>query len=617
MPTVKLAKESVCQSPITTEPSSPSAPTSSHANGSGWSPPLSTSPSSDNLARYVTPSSTWDSRSIQALSELASLQSPVGSSTYLLSRRQNGNETPLGGNSGATTPVFDGKHHIRNPCYTIHEKIYPEPPYHVFSRRKKKRLMYLAAIAGMFSSLSANIYFPALGQISRDINVGLPLLSLTITVYMVAQALAPSFWGPLSDTRGRRVTFIWTFVVYIAANLGLALSTGFVPLMVLRGMQAAGSAATISIGQGLISDIATPSERGPFTGTNQGIRMFGQAIGPVFGGIISQYLGYHAIFWFLFGGGIVALVILVVFLPETLRPIAGNGSICLKGIHRPIYYSFAPSEEHLVERDLPSKKKLTPSIVFTPFLLLHEKDVFSIILFGSIVYTVWSMVTSSTTALFQDRFHLSDLQVGLVFLPNGIASMLGSYLTGKLSKHDWDVMEARYRAGKNIPAGTPLLKKELVDFPFSQARMRSLWWMVLVFIVCTALYGFSLSLNLIALPLILQFAISYTASSIFALNSTLVIDLFPHTSASATAVNNLVRCFMGSGGVAVVQLIVDAIAAGPTFAIWAAITTALTPLLVLQWQNGQRWQMERRDRVAAREAHKREAKVEKARVVVP
>lgn len=342
--------------------------------------------------------------------------------------------------------------------------------------------------------------------------------------------------------------------------------------------------------------------------------MFGQAIGPVFGGIISEYLGYHAIFWFLFGGGIFALIILVVFLPETLRPIAGNGTICLKGIHRPMYYKFAPSEEHLVEKELPPKKVLTPAMTFTPFMLLLEKDVFSVIMFGSMVYSVWSMVTSSTTALFQERFHLTDLEVGLVFLPNGVASMLGSYLTGKLSKHDWAVMEARYRVDKNIPDSKILSKKELVDFPFAQTRMRSMWWMVIIFVISTALYGFSLNLNIIALPIILQFAISYTANSIFALNSTLVVDLFPNASASATAVNNLVRCLMGAGGVAVVQLMVDAVASGPTFAIWAGITTALVPLAVLQWRNGQRWQVERKERVDAREAAKRAADVEKAGV---
>ena len=350
---------------------------------------------------------------------------------------------------------------------------------------------------------------------------------------------------------------------------------------------------------------------------NSVVRMFGQAIGPVFGGIISQYLGYHAIFWFLFGGGAFALLFLVVFLPETLRPIAGNGTLCLNGIHRPLYYKFTPSQEHLIERNLPLKKKFTPSMIFNPFQLLLEKDVFAIIVFGSIVYAIWSMVTSSTTAVFQTRFGLSDLQVGLVFLPNGIASMLGSYLTGKLSKHDWAVMERRYRAENGIPASAVLLRKDLVDFPFSRTRLRSIWWMLVVFIVTTALYGFSLRFNIIALPLILQFALSYTANSIFALNSTLVVDLFPRASASATAVNNLVRCLVGAGGVAVVQVIIDAVGAGPTFAVWAGVTVLVTPLLVLQWRNGTRWAIERNERIAAREREKENRDVEKVRVVEP
>jgi hypothetical protein len=41
------------------------------------------------------------------------------------------------------------------------------------------------------------------------------------------------------------------------------------------------------------------------------------------------------------------------------------------------------------------------------------------------------------------------------------------------------------------------------------------------------------------------------------MNSALVIDLLPGKSASATAVNNLMRCSMGAAGVAVVQLVID------------------------------------------------------------
>ena len=65
---------------------------------------------------------------------------------------------------------------------------------------------------------------------------------------MIVQGVAPSFWGPLSDTRGRRITFIGTFLVYLLANIGLALSKNFATLMVFRAVQAAGSAATISVG---------------------------------------------------------------------------------------------------------------------------------------------------------------------------------------------------------------------------------------------------------------------------------------------------------------------------------------------------------------------------------
>jgi MFS family permease len=210
-----------------------------------------------------------------------------------------------------------------------------------------------------------------------------------------------------------------------------------------------------------------------------------------------------------------------------------------------------------------------------------EKDVFITLFFGSIVYTVWSMVTSSTTALFQDRFNLNDLQVGLVFLPNGAGCVAGSYLTGYLMDHDYKTVERRYRQAKGIPAGTTLNKEELVDFPIEKSRLRNIWWIIVIFVFTVALYGFSLPLDIIAIPLVLQFFIAYTATAVFSFNSALVIDLYPGASASAAAVNNLMRCSVGAAGVAVVQLIIDAIGAGPTFALFASTTAVLSPLLVV------------------------------------
>jgi hypothetical protein len=63
---------------------------------------------------------------------------------------------------------------------SIDEKTQPEPPYHVFSLAKKKQMVYIVSLAGLFSPLSSNIYFPALGQISK-VSASLKLFRLNLT----------------------------------------------------------------------------------------------------------------------------------------------------------------------------------------------------------------------------------------------------------------------------------------------------------------------------------------------------------------------------------------------------------------------------------------------------
>jgi hypothetical protein len=206
----------------------------------------------------------WNRQSIQIFADFSDFESPRGDISRRAAERQDA--------------AFDEKHEATlvaaeaEPGKSSSSSLFgldkplPEPPYHVFTLAKKKQLVYIVSAAAIFSPLSSNIYFPALGQVSsvclrhmysiavlancdKDLNVSLSLLSLTITIYMVVQGIAPSFWGPFSDTLGRRPIFVGTFVTYLIANVGLALSKDFATLMVFRGIQAAGSAATISIGK--------------------------------------------------------------------------------------------------------------------------------------------------------------------------------------------------------------------------------------------------------------------------------------------------------------------------------------------------------------------------------
>lgn len=151
--------------------------------------------------------------------------------------------------------------------------------------------------------------------------------------------------------------------------------------------------------------------------------MLGQAFGPVFGGILTEFQGYQSIFWFLFILSGFSFLSILFLLPETMRCIAGDGTVLLTGIHKPFIYMIKRQDNVRTQGNVETKRmKFTFSALLAPLRFLTEKDVFITLFLGSIIYTVWSMVTSSTTALFQEAYGLNALQIGLTFLGNGMWS---------------------------------------------------------------------------------------------------------------------------------------------------------------------------------------------------
>lgn len=156
------------------------------------------------------------------------------------------------------------------------------------------------------------------------------------------------------------------------------------------------------------------------TSDSSTVRNFSIAIGPVLGGLLANFFGFRSIFVFLVILSALVIILIIVFLPETLRSIAGNGSLRLTGIHQPLIARFTKEPPYIQDPDDPLQcKRVTLMTFIEPLKLLTERDILLNLLFGGVVYAIWSMVTSSTTGLFKSRFGLSELLLGLAFLPNG------------------------------------------------------------------------------------------------------------------------------------------------------------------------------------------------------
>jgi MFS family permease len=152
------------------------------------------------------------------------------------------------------------------PSDVVTRDIEADRPFSAFSIWQKRWIVVVAAFAAWFSAVSSFIFFPAITALARGIGTGIQEINLTVTSYFLVAAIAPALTATVSDTLGRRPALLGSFLLYVMANVGLALQTSFAALFVLRMVQASGVAGTYAIAYGIVSDLATPAERGTFAG---------------------------------------------------------------------------------------------------------------------------------------------------------------------------------------------------------------------------------------------------------------------------------------------------------------------------------------------------------------
>lgn len=426
-----------------------------------------------------------------------------------------------------------------------------------------------------------------------------------MTSYLVFQGIAPSFWGPISDVKGRRIAYICTFIVFLGACVGLAETKNYTTLIVLRCLQSTGSASTIAIGSGVIGDITTRAERGGFMGIFQAGLLVPVAIGPVIGGAIAGSLGWKAIFWFLAIYSGVFLISLIILLPETLRSVVANGSRApsnaLTRYPLEVYQSLTKIEwdPDTAPPQLTAQKRID---IFGPLRILTSKFAAPIIIFLAVYYAVWQMSITAMSSLFKDRYGLSEIQIGLTFIANGAGSMIGTLITGKILDLDYRRVKAKYEcpsaAGADADTENCVPERSSQDdsdFPIEKARLRLVPLFSLLQCLSIILFGWTIQYPHrvhIAVPIVSTFITGWTAVSTQSVIMTYLVDIFPEKSAAASASLNLARCLFAAGGTSFIMPMVNGVGVGVAFTICVAVQLVALVGPFVQWKFAGGWRQE-------------------------
>lgn len=202
-----------------------------------------------------------------------------------------------------------------------------------FVNELNRKWWTLGAVAfGLFMIMLDNtVVNVAMPTIRRDLDIGLSELEWIITAYTLTFAAFILIGGKLADLLGRRRMFDVGLAIFTLSSLVCGLSDGAGQLIAARAVQGLGGAIMIPSTLSIVTTVFPPRQRGTAIGIWAGTAGMALAIGPLLGGVLTQHLGWHWIFFVNVPVGALALVVSRIVIPES-RDTSHEQSLDLPGL---------------------------------------------------------------------------------------------------------------------------------------------------------------------------------------------------------------------------------------------------------------------------------------------
>ncbi len=283
----------------------------------------------------------------------------------------------------------------------------------------------LGALTGM-GPLAIDMYLPALPTIARDLQTSTASVQISLAVYFIGIACGQAFYGPLSDSWGRKRALYFGLVLFSIAAIGCALASDVGTLIALRFLQALGGCAPLVVPRAVVRDYF--DQRGSARMLSVLMLVVGLApmLAPLIGGQLLVNFGWPSIFWVLAAYGVFWLGIVALFLPESLS-------------------------------DSRRRRQRAGDVFATYVSLLRDRTYTGYVVTGALIFAGLLAYISGSPFVFIELFDVAPEQYGVYFGANAIgivaASQVNRWLASRYDAHDI----IRYVLPVSVTAGFLLL----------------------------------------------------------------------------------------------------------------------------------------------------------------
>lgn len=251
------------------------------------------------------------------------------------------------------------------------------------------------AIIVALGPAAIDMYLASMPEMAIDLNTSYAATQMTLTVFLIFMGLGQLFFGPLSDSIGRKLPLLAGLLTYIVASAWAASAASLDGLILARILQGLGASMAIVVVMSMVRDIAEGPEAAQLYALLNTIVALGPIIAPAIGGWIGAHYGWRGVM-------LALAVVAVVVLLNTLFNI----------------------KESLAVEKRQRFQLLQISQVY--WQILKNKVFLCNLLALSAVYFFLFAYIGGSSYVYQNDYALSTEQFGLVFGITSISLILGA-----------------------------------------------------------------------------------------------------------------------------------------------------------------------------------------------
>ncbi|MFK8013211.1 MAG: multidrug effflux MFS transporter [Marinicellaceae bacterium] len=182
-------------------------------------------------------------------------------------------------------------------------------------------LIILLALMTSLGALTIDLQLPAMPLILQSFGLNeANQQQWIITAYMLGFASAQIFYGPLSDSFGRKPILFFGLTIYIGASLACIFAESYWVFLLARATQGIGAAAARIMINAITRDFFEGNEMAKVTSLVMLIFIMVPVFAPSLGGLILWLSEWHSILYVFVGFGIILFIWVMLRLPESLKP---------------------------------------------------------------------------------------------------------------------------------------------------------------------------------------------------------------------------------------------------------------------------------------------------------